>query len=84
MKVVVTRIDSYDVAEITDIQVEDMILTPGFNENDTEYSVLAVPYEKESVQITVTASGENAVLYIDGREAESGEPAEVPLEVESR
>lgn len=58
-----------------------MILTPGFNENDTEYSVLAVPYEKESVQITVTASGENAVLYIDGREAESGEPAEVPLEV---
>ena len=51
------------------------------NENDTEYSVLAVPYEKESVQITVTASGENAVLYIDGREAESGEPAEVPLEV---
>ena len=77
----VTRIDSYDVAEITDIQVEDMILTPGFNENDTECSVLAVPYEKESVQITVTASGENAVLYIDGREAESGEPAEVPLEV---
>lgn len=78
---VYTDLGSKKLAKITDIQVDGMILTPSYTEEVTAYGVLAVPYETESIKITVTLSEGEGVLTVNGKSAKSGIPSKVPLNV---
>lgn len=76
-----TDLGKKKLAKITGIEVEGMVLTPGFNERTSAYGVLAVPNETDRVKIMVTLSDGDGELTVGGIKSESGKPAEIPLEV---
>ncbi len=77
---VYTDLSQNKIAKITNIQVENMNLTPSFAENVGSYTLPVVSNETKSLKITVTVDG-SADLTINGKSAESGVPAEVSLNV---
>jgi len=76
-----TDLGAKQLAKITDISIEGMILTPQFSVSETNYGVIAVPFETESVNIIVTLSEGEGELTVGGKQASGGAPVSVPLEV---
>lgn len=76
---VYTDLSAEKIARITDISVDGLTLFPEYSEGTVEYTVLDVPADRNSVNLTVALSEGRGELTINGKSAEGGKAVEIPL-----